>query len=95
MESQGEEKRRQKQLSQKSTKGDEDVLLDQQQIRKAESYRTIKRLLERNGYTRHPEKYFTFVKTILLEGIAYDVDVDFLSGRYGGDGGHVSKHREA
>ncbi len=71
---------------------DVDVLLDQQQIRKAESYRTIKRLLERNGYTRHPEKYFTFVKTILLEGIAYDVDVDFLSGRYGGDGGHVSKH---
>lgn len=28
----------------------------------------------------------------MLQGIAYDVDVDFLSGKYGGDGGNVSKH---
>lgn len=71
---------------------DVDVLLNQLQIRKAESYKTIKRLLEQNGYKRHLEKYFTFVKTVLVEGIAYDVDVDFLSGKYGGDGGNVSKH---
>ncbi len=71
---------------------DVDVLINQLQIKKAESYRTIKRLLEQNGYKRHPEKYFTFVKTVIVQGIVYDVDVDFLSGKYGGDGGSVSKH---
>lgn len=71
---------------------DVDVLLNQLQIKKAESYKTIKRLLEQNGYKRHREKYFTFVKTVLVQGIGYDVDVDFLSGKYGGDGGSVSKH---
>ena len=71
---------------------DVDVLLNQLQIKKAESYKTIKRLLEQNGYQRHREKYFTFVKTVFVQGIAYDVDVDFLSGKYGGDGGNVSKH---
>ena len=71
---------------------DVDVLLNQLQIKKAESYMTIKRLLEQNGYKRHSEKYFTFVKTVIIQGIAYDVDVDFLSGKYGGDSGNVSKH---
>lgn len=71
---------------------DVDVLLNQLQIKKAESYKTIKRLLEQNGYKRHSEKYFTFVKTVWVQGVAYDVDVDFLSGKYGGDGGNVSKH---
>ena len=71
---------------------DVDVLLNQLQIKKTESYKTIKRLLEQNGYKRHLEKYFTFVKTVLVQGIAYDVDVDFLSGKYGGDGENVSKH---
>lgn len=71
---------------------DVDILLNQLQIKKAESYKTIKRLLEQNGYRHHPEKYFTFVKTVMVQGISYDVDVDFLSGKYGGDGGNVSKH---
>ena len=71
---------------------DVDVLLNQLRIKKAESYMTIRRILEKNGYKRHPEKYFTFVKTVMVQGIAYDVDVDFLSGKYGGDGEHVSKH---
>ena len=71
---------------------DVDVLLNQMQIRKAESYLTIKRLLEQNGYRKHPEKYFTFVKTVDVQGVTFDVDVDFLSGKYGGDGSNVSKH---
>ena len=37
-------------------------------------------------------KYFTFIKTVTIQGIDYDVDVDFLSGKYGGDGSNVSKH---
>ncbi|MBQ2886831.1 MAG: hypothetical protein IJE43_24220 [Alphaproteobacteria bacterium] len=71
---------------------DVDVLLNQLEIKKAESYKTIKRLLVQNGYAKHPEKYFTFVKTVVVQGVPYDVDVDFLSGKYGGDGGNVSKH---
>lgn len=71
---------------------DMDVLLNQVNIKKAESYLTIKRILLKNGYRRHPEKYFSFVKTVSIQGIDYDVDVDFLSGKYGGDGGAVSKH---
>ena len=71
---------------------DVDILLNQLKIRKAEGYLTIKRLLEQNGYKRHSEKYFTFVRTIYIEGVEYNVDVDFLSGKYGGDGGNVSKH---
>lgn len=73
---------------------DVDVLLNQLQIGKAEGYKTIKRLLEQQGYRKHqdPKKYFTFVKTVHIDGIPYDVDVDFLAGKYGGDGGNVSKH---
>lgn len=71
---------------------DVDVLLNQLEIKKAEGYKTINRLLLRNGYVKHPEKYFTFVKTVAVQGVSYDVDVDFLSGKYGGDGGNVSKH---
>ena len=71
---------------------DVDVLLIQLEIKKAESYKTIKRLLVQNDYVKHPEKYFTFVKTVVVQGVSYDVDVDFLSGKYGGDGGNVSKH---
>lgn len=71
---------------------DVDVLLNQLEIKKAESYKTIKRLLVQNGYVKHPEKYFTFVKNVVVQGVSYDVDVDFLSGKYGGDGGNVSKH---
>lgn len=71
---------------------DVDVLLNQLQIGKAEGYKTIKRLLEQQGYKRHPKKFFTYVKTVHIDGIPYDVDVDFLSGMYGGDGGNVSKH---
>ena len=71
---------------------DVDVLLNQLEIKKADSYTTIKRLLIQNGYVKHPEKYFTFVKTVVVQGVSYEVDVDFLSGKYGGDGGNVSKH---
>lgn len=73
---------------------DVDVLLNQLKIKKAESYKTIKRILENNGYKRHkdPQKYFTFVKTVMVDDMPYEVDVDFLSGKYGGDGSNVSKH---
>ncbi|MBQ9940168.1 MAG: hypothetical protein IJO74_01355 [Clostridia bacterium] len=71
---------------------DVDVLFNQIDIGKAESYENIKRILTRNGYRRHPEKYFTFVKTVSINNVSYDVDVDLLSGKYGGDGKGASKH---
>ena len=71
---------------------DVDILLNQLNIQRTDGYLTIKRILEKNGYTRHPEKYFTFVKTVEIQEIPFDVDVDFLSGKYGGTGGQVSKH---
>lgn len=71
---------------------DVDILINQNQIKKAESYENIKTILLRNGYFKHPQKFFTFVKTIEINKVKYDVDVDFLSGKYGGDEGNRSKH---
>lgn len=42
------------------------------------------KILLKNGYREHQEKYFSFVKTIEIDGIEYDVDVDILAGMYGG-----------
>lgn len=73
---------------------DVDVLLNQLNIEKKDGYATILELLRNNGYVRHPnpKKYFTYVKQVKIEGVVYTVDVDLLSGMYGGTGGSVSKH---
>ena len=47
-----------------------------------EGYQNMSRILMKNGYTEHPEKYFSFVKTVVVDGISYDVDVDILAGMY-------------
>jgi len=62
---------------------DVDILLDHEALQDA-SYVTIKRILERNEYRRHPEKHFTFVKAVTISEITYDIDVDFLAGKYSG-----------
>lgn len=49
-----------------------------------EGYQNMSRILQKNGYRDHPEKYFSFVKTVMVDGISYDVDVDILAGMYGG-----------
>ncbi len=49
-----------------------------------EGYQNMSRILQKNGYKEHPEKYFSFVKTVMVEGISYDVDVDILAEMYGG-----------
>lgn len=73
---------------------DVDVLLNQLNIKRKNGYATIKQLLTDNGYRKHtdPHKYFTFIKTVQIDRISYDVEVDFLSGKYGGEDGNVSKH---
>lgn len=62
---------------------DVDVLINHLTLRD-EGYQNMSRTLLKNGYREHPEKYFSFIKTVEVEGISYDVDVDILAGMYGG-----------
>lgn len=62
---------------------DVDVLINHLNLKDA-GYQTMSRILLKNGYTEHPDKYFTFVKQVTVDGIQYDVDVDILAGKYGG-----------
>ena len=62
---------------------DVDVLINHIKL-KDNGYLTMAKILLRNGYKEHPEKYFSFVKQVQVDGISYDVDVDILAGMYGG-----------
>ena len=62
---------------------DVDVLINHAKL-KDSGYLTMSKILLRNGYTEHPEKYFSFIKQVKIEGVIYDVDVDILAGMYGG-----------
>lgn len=62
---------------------DVDILINHLTLSDA-GYQSMARILKKNGYMEHPEKYFSFVKTVQVEGVAYDVDVDILAGMYGG-----------
>lgn len=61
---------------------DVDVLINHLTL-KDEGYQNMSRILLKNGYRQHPEKYFSFVKEIEIEGISYEIDVDILAGMYG------------
>ena len=62
---------------------DVDVLINHLTLQD-EGYQNMATILKRNGYLEHPDKYFSFVKPIEIDGITYDVDVDILAGMYGG-----------
>lgn len=62
---------------------DVDVLINHLTLHD-EGYQNMARILQDSGYREHPDKYFSFVKTVEVEGIPYDVDVDILAGMYGG-----------
>lgn len=49
-----------------------------------EGYQTMERILLSNGYMEHPDKYFSFIKQVVIDGVSFDVDVDILAGMYGG-----------
>jgi hypothetical protein len=49
-----------------------------------EGYQTMARILLNNGYKEHPDKYFSFIKQVEINGVPFDVDVDILAGMYGG-----------
>lgn len=62
---------------------DVDVLINHLTLHD-EGYQNMARILQHSGYREHPDKYFSFVKTVTVEGIPYSVDVDILAGMYGG-----------
>lgn len=62
---------------------DVDVLINHLTL-EDEGYQNMSRILKKNGYMDHPDKYFSFIRTVEVEGIPYDVDVDILAGMYGG-----------
>ena len=62
---------------------DVDVLINHMTL-EDEGYQNMSRILQKNGYREHPEKYFSFIKMVNVDGISYDVDVDILAGMYGG-----------
>lgn len=62
---------------------DVDVLINHRKLQDA-GYLTMSKILLNHGYTEHPEKYFSFVRQVEIDGVAYDVDVDILAGMYGG-----------
>lgn len=62
---------------------DVDLLVNHLALEEA-SYETIERILLKNGYVKHTEKYFAFVKIVIVDGIEYTVDLDIIAGMYGG-----------
>lgn len=66
---------------------DVDLLINHQVLDDA-GYETMERLLLNHGYHKHPTQFFTFVRCVEIDGVAYHVDVDILAGMYGGTGGN-------
>ncbi|MGL4484295.1 MAG: hypothetical protein ACRCUS_05040 [Anaerovoracaceae bacterium] len=62
---------------------DVDLLINQITL-KDPGYMTLSKILRANNYEEHPDKYFSFIKTVNVEEIEYLVDVDILAGMYGG-----------
>jgi len=62
---------------------DVDMLINHLTL-KDEGYQTMARILLSNGYMEHPDKYFSFIKQVVINGVSFDVDVDILAGMYGG-----------
>ncbi|MCD7893116.1 MAG: hypothetical protein LUG60_05365 [Erysipelotrichaceae bacterium] len=62
---------------------DVDILINHLTLQDA-GYLSMSRILLKNGYVEHPEKYFSFVKDVEINGEIFSVDVDILAGIYGG-----------
>lgn len=62
---------------------DVDVLINHLML-KDSGYQSMARILLQNRYEEHPEKYFSFIKNVEVDGVQYAVDVDVLAGIYGG-----------
>ena len=68
---------------------DVDLALNHRNLREA-GYATIQALLSRRGYEQDPRQPFIYHRTVVVNGNAIKVEVDFLAGEYEGTG---AKHR--
>jgi hypothetical protein len=68
---------------------DVDLALNHRNLREA-GYATIQALLARRGYEQDPRQPFIYHRTVVVNGNAIKVEVDFLAGEYEGTG---AKHR--
>lgn len=62
---------------------DVDMLLNHLELQDS-AYENIERVLLRNGYRKHPQNFFSFVKDVVVDGQKYEVDLDILASMYGG-----------
>lgn len=62
---------------------DVDILINHLQL-KDSGYQTMAKILLGHGYKEHPEKYFSFIRELKIDGVDYIVDIDILAGMYGG-----------
>lgn len=68
---------------------DVDLALNHRNLRES-GYATIQALLSRRGYEQDPRQPFIYHRTVVVNGNAIKVEVDFLAGEYEGTG---PKHR--
>jgi hypothetical protein len=68
---------------------DVDLALNHRNLHEA-GYATIQALLNRRGYEQDPRQPFIYHRTVIVNGNAIKVEVDFLAGEYEGTG---AKHR--
>ena len=68
---------------------DVDLAVNHRNLREA-GYATIQALLSRRGYEQDPRQPFIYHRTVVVNGNAIKVEVDFLAGEYEGSG---AKHR--
>jgi hypothetical protein len=68
---------------------DVDLALNHRKLQEA-GYATIQQLLARRGYEEDPRQPFIYHRTVVVNGNAIKVEVDFLAGEYAGTS---AKHR--
>ncbi len=74
---------------------DVDLALDIEHISE-EAYATIKKILTRHGYRRQNEAsnaQFKYFRNVIVSVQTYEVEVDLLTGEYGGDTGKNRRHQ--
>ena len=73
---------------------DVDLALDIEKI-SDEAYATINKILTRHGYCQNEASnaQFKYFKTVVIGRQTYEVEVDLLTGEYGGDTGRNRRHQ--
>jgi hypothetical protein len=72
---------------------DVDLALNQEKISE-EAYATINKILTEHGYRQNTEKnaQFKYFKDLTVDGQTFTIELDLLTGEYGGDTGRSRRH---